>query len=73
MNGKPNKDLRSPAQVRRKRESNKMFGLRNGESWSGYKLLIDFLENMLNESTPSLIKLEKPASTTCYLLYTNDR
>ncbi|KAF3032317.1 hypothetical protein E8E12_001441 [Didymella heteroderae] len=60
MNGKPSEDLRDPAQIRRKRESNKMFGLSNGESWSGYKLLVDFLETLFNNSTPSIVKLEKP-------------
>ncbi|KAF1363096.1 hypothetical protein EJ07DRAFT_163018 [Lizonia empirigonia] len=60
MNGKPSEDLRNPAQIRRKRESNKMFGLSNGESWSGHKLLVDFLETLFNDSAPSIIKLEKP-------------
>jgi hypothetical protein len=63
MNGKPSEDLRNPAQIRRKRESNKMFGLSNGESWSGHKLLVDFLETMFNDGTPSIVKLEKPVST----------
>jgi hypothetical protein len=62
MNGKLSEDLRDPAQIRRKRESNKMFGLNNRESWSGYKLLVDFLETLFNNSAPSIVKLEKPVS-----------
>ena len=72
MNGKPSEDLRSPAQIRRKRESNKMFGLSNGESWSGHKLLVDFLENMFNDSTPSIIKLENPVITIPVICITVD-
>lgn len=63
MNGKPSEDLRDPAQVRRKRELNKMFGLSNGESWSGHKLLVDFLETLFNDAMPSIVKLEKSVRT----------
>ncbi|KAL6167172.1 hypothetical protein ACJQWK_06617 [Exserohilum turcicum] len=60
MNGLPNENLRSLSVIREQRESNKMFGLGRGEEWSGYKLLVDFLDNMFNKAIPALAKLEKP-------------
>lgn len=62
MNGLPNENLRSLSVIREQRESNKMFGLGRGEEWSGYKLLVDFLDNMFNKAIPALAKLEKPVS-----------
>jgi hypothetical protein len=54
--------------VRRLRASNKTFGLDNGEQWSSYKLLVDFLDNMLNVEIPAIAKLEKPVSTDSHVL-----
>jgi hypothetical protein len=39
-----------------------MFGLANGEAWSGHKLLIDFLDHMFNEAISVPAKLHKPVS-----------
>ncbi|PZC88059.1 Pkinase domain containing protein, partial [Pyrenophora tritici-repentis] len=60
MNGTPKKELRDVVEIRRLRESNKTFGLDNGGKWSGYKLLVDFLDNMFNANVPASAKLEKP-------------
>ncbi|EMD95303.1 hypothetical protein COCC4DRAFT_150606 [Bipolaris maydis ATCC 48331] len=60
MNGLPNENLRDLSFIRKQRESNKMFGLSKGEKWSGYKLLVDFLDSMFNRAIPALAKLEKP-------------
>ncbi|EUC27542.1 hypothetical protein COCCADRAFT_111405 [Bipolaris zeicola 26-R-13] len=60
MNGLPNENLRDLSMIRQKRDTNKMFGLSKGEQWSGYKLLVDFLDSMFNEEVPALAKLEKP-------------
>ncbi|PZD22572.1 hypothetical protein A1F96_11021 [Pyrenophora tritici-repentis] len=60
MNGTPKKELRDLVEIRRLRESNKTFGLDNGGKWSGYKLLVDFLDNMFNANVPASAKLEKP-------------
>ncbi|KAF2844489.1 hypothetical protein T440DRAFT_523468 [Plenodomus tracheiphilus IPT5] len=60
MNGSPNERLRDSKQVRRLRESNKTFGLENGENWSDQKLLVDFLDQMFNDSMPAIAKLDKP-------------
>jgi hypothetical protein len=62
MNGLPNEELRDLSAIRRERESNKIFGLSKGEEWSGYKLLVDFLDSMFNGAIPALAKLEKPVS-----------
>lgn len=62
MNGSPNEALRNPVEVRRLRELNQTFGLANGEKWSDQKLLIDFLDNMFNESIPAIAKVDKPVS-----------
>jgi hypothetical protein len=63
MNGAPKKELRNLEEVRRLRDSNKTFGLDNGEKWSGSKLLVDFLDNMFNKQIPAIAKLEKPVGT----------
>ena len=62
MNGEPKEELQNIDKVRRLRESNKTFGLSNGERWSGYKLLIDFLDNMLDINIPATVKLGKPVN-----------
>jgi hypothetical protein len=62
MNGSPNESLRDPSEVRRLRQSNKTFGLDNGEKWSDQKLLVDFLDSMFSESIPAIVKLDKPVS-----------
>ncbi|KAJ5021915.1 hypothetical protein PSV08DRAFT_213169 [Bipolaris maydis] len=62
MNGLPNENLRDLSFIRKQRESNKMFGLSKGEKWSGYKLLVDFLDSMFNRAIPALAKLEKPVN-----------
>lgn len=67
MNGLPNENLRDLSMIRQKRDTNKMFGLSKGEQWSGYKLLVDFLDSMFNEGVPALAKLEKPVSSYNYL------
>jgi hypothetical protein len=68
MNGAPKKELRDLKEVRRLRASNKTFGLDNGEQWSSYKLLVDFLDNMLNVEIPAIAKLEKPVSTDSHVI-----
>ncbi|RAQ98954.1 hypothetical protein DDE82_008745 [Stemphylium lycopersici] len=60
MNGVLKKELRNLEEVRRLRAFNKTFGLKNGEKWSGCKLLVDFLDNVFNAHVPAIIKLEKP-------------
>ncbi|KAF1840097.1 uncharacterized protein K460DRAFT_348226 [Cucurbitaria berberidis CBS 394.84] len=60
MNGRTNEKLKDPVEVRRLRKSNKIFGLENGEQWSGFKLLVDFVDSMFNEGVPAIAKLEKP-------------
>jgi hypothetical protein len=62
MNGLPSESLRDLSNIRHQRELNKMFGLHNGETWSGYKLLVDFLDNTFNGAIPAIAKLEKPVS-----------
>jgi hypothetical protein len=59
------KELRNLEEVRRLRESNKTFGLDNGEQWSACKLLVDFLDNLFNVHVLAIAKLEKPVSTNC--------
>lgn len=68
MNGLPNKDLRNPAEIRHQRKSNKMFSLQEGERWSGYKLLADFLDNMFNKDISAIAKLDKPVSAHSFEL-----
>lgn len=63
MNGHPNKQLREPSFVQQQRESNKIFGLEHGEKWSGYKLLVDFLDELFNESKPAISKFDRPVSS----------
>jgi len=62
MSGSPNERLRDPIRVRQLRDSNKTFGLENGEEWSHQKLLLDFLDQMFNDSIPAIAKLDKPVS-----------
>ena len=64
MKGAPNADLRDIADVRLKRRSNKLFGIDQGEKWSGCKLLIDFLDQLFNEDVPTAAKLNKQVGGT---------
>ena len=61
MNGRPCKEFRKPGFVRSKRASNKIFGLQNGEEWSGCKLLVDFLDELF-DSKPAIAKFNRPVS-----------
>lgn len=62
MEGTPSKHLRDSKHVRRQRELNKIFGLKDGGSWSGFKLLIDFLDDLFNDTRPAITKLDRPVS-----------
>lgn len=62
MNGSSSEHLRDRDEVRRLRKQNKMFGLANGEAWSGHKLLVDFLDHMFNGTIAVPAKLENPVS-----------
>jgi hypothetical protein len=62
MNGNSSEHLRDKYEIRNLRKHNKMFGLANGEAWSGHKLLIDFLDHMFNEAISVPAKLQKPVS-----------
>lgn len=64
MEGTPRKELRDAAFVRRQRESNKIFGLSEGSRWSGFKLLVDFLDDLFNASKPAIAKLDRPVSSS---------
>ncbi len=59
MKGAPNADLRDVTNVRLQRGSNKLFGIDQGEKWSGCKLLIDFLDQLFNENISTDAKLDK--------------
>jgi hypothetical protein len=63
MEGAPSKHLRDGEYVRRQRELNKIFGLKNGGRWSGYKLLVDFLDDLFNKDRSAIAKLDRPVST----------
>jgi hypothetical protein len=64
MNGCPSEALRNPVEVRRLRESNKIFGLENGEKWSDQKLMVDFLDNLFDMSVSAVAKLDRPVSVS---------
>lgn len=64
MNGRPCKRLRDPLYVLQQRKLNKIFGLEDGERWSEFKLLIDFLDELLNEDKPAISKFDRPVSQT---------
>lgn len=63
MNGLPSEGLRDLRNIRHHREHNRMFGLEDGEKWSGNKLQVDFLDNLFNGGVPANAKLERPVST----------
>ncbi|KAF2278974.1 uncharacterized protein EI97DRAFT_393825 [Westerdykella ornata] len=60
MNGRPSNMLQDPNFVREQRQQSKFFGLEHGETWSSCKLLVDFLDDLLNEAKPALSKLDRP-------------
>jgi hypothetical protein len=60
MEGVPSKHLRDGPYVRSQRELNKIFGLDDGGRWSGYKLLVDFLDDLLNRDRSAIAKLDRP-------------
>jgi hypothetical protein len=62
MNGQPNKQLRDPTFIKEQRKSNKIFGLERGEQWSGFQLLVDFVEELFNEDKPAISKFDRPVS-----------
>jgi hypothetical protein len=64
MNGSPSEALRNPVEVRRLRESNKIFGLENGEKWSDQKVMVDFLDNLFDMSVSAVTKLDRPVSVS---------
>jgi hypothetical protein len=45
-----------------------MFGLENGEKWSEFKLLVDFLDELFSQDRPAISKLDRPASSAYQLL-----
>ena len=54
---------RTAQQVRDDRAINKVFGLANAERWSGYKQLVDFLEDIFTGSRVPQLKLERPVGS----------
>lgn len=48
------------AYIQEQREANRVFGLQNAEHWSGYKDLIDFLDEMLIEKKSCVSKFAQP-------------
>lgn len=48
--------------VRSQRNMNKVFGLLDSEPWSDSQVLLDFLDEIFNESKSTSNKLEKPVS-----------
>jgi len=62
MDGKPREAGRDAAYVREQRASNRVFGLRDAERWSGHKQLVDFLDELFNAEKPASAKLERPVS-----------
>ena len=52
--------VRTAQQVRDERATNKVFGLANAEQWSGYKQLVDFLDDIFTGSRMPQVKLERP-------------
>jgi hypothetical protein len=62
MEGASSSSLRDEKYVRRQRGLNKIFKLHNGEKWSGYKLLVDFLDDLFNRDRSAIAKLNRPVS-----------
>ena len=62
MNGQPSRKLRDATFVQKKRETGKIFGLDDGERWSGAKSLIDLLDELFNEEKPAISKFDRPVS-----------
>ena len=64
MAGRPCQELRDHQLVHQQRKEHKMFGLQDEHSqrWSGNKLLVDFLDNLFNQTKPSIAKLDRPVS-----------
>ena len=69
MNGRPWKDLREVDFIRQQRAKNRVFGLEDPDRWSGYKDLIDFLEELFNTEKPAIMKLDKPVCCTSLNIY----
>ncbi|KAK7178713.1 hypothetical protein PSPO01_15242 [Paraphaeosphaeria sporulosa] len=60
MEGTASQRLRNIEYIRMQRKANRMFGLENGERWSGCKLLVDFLDDLFNEEKQAVAKFERP-------------
>ena len=56
--------------VRSQRDRNQVFGLLNGKAWSDSPVLLDFLDEIFDESKSTSLKLEKPVSTTYLSTFT---
>ncbi len=50
--------------VREKRATNKVFGLKDPERWSGSKQLVDFVDDLFSLRRRPTMKLEHPVITT---------
>jgi hypothetical protein len=59
INGRPWKDFYKVDFIRQQRAKNRVFSLKNPDKWSGYKDLIDFLEELFNTKKLVIIKLDK--------------
>jgi hypothetical protein len=62
MEGQSRDEIRDITYIQKQRDRNKVFGLRNPESWSGCKQLVDFLDDIFNISKDMRTKLDKPVS-----------
>jgi hypothetical protein len=58
------KDLYKIDFIRQQRAKNRVFGLKDLDKWSGYKDLIDFLEEFFNTEKLVIMKLDK---LVCYI------
>ena len=69
INGRPWKDLYKIDFIRQQRVKNRVFSLKDLDRWSGYKDLINFLEELFNIKKPAIIKLDKLVCYTSLNIY----
>lgn len=62
MEGSSQPSDRTALDVRQERATNKVFGLRDPERWSGHKQLSDCLDDLFGEQRKVQMKLQKPVS-----------
>lgn len=54
---------RTAESVRVERATNRVFGLKDPERWSGSKQLVDFVDDLFSLQRPPALKLENPVSS----------